>query len=66
MIASNVTHNVVEPTVVDDELLSKAVNEQATGDAAEIARKEGIDFKEVVFLRLDFKSPYLYLNSSSS
>ncbi|KAI9179347.1 hypothetical protein H9P43_004666 [Blastocladiella emersonii ATCC 22665] len=49
-------HNVVEPTVIDEDLLSKCVNEQASGDAAEIARKEGIDFHEVTSLRLDYKN----------
>ncbi|KAJ3369772.1 Dynein regulatory complex subunit 3 [Allomyces arbusculus] len=51
-----IAHNVVEPTVIDDELLAKAVNEQASGDAAEIARKEGIDLHEVTCLRLDYKN----------
>jgi hypothetical protein len=50
------SYNTIEPTVIEEDLLRKSVNEQATGDAAEIARKEGIDPTEVVCLRLDYKS----------
>lgn len=48
----------VEPTVIDEELLKKAVNEQeqVPVDVAEVARKEGIDPLEVSALRLDYKS----------
>ncbi|KAL7748036.1 hypothetical protein RI367_006582 [Sorochytrium milnesiophthora] len=41
-------YNVTEPTVIDEELLLRAVNEQATGDAADVARKEGIDYRELI------------------
>ncbi|KAI9221018.1 hypothetical protein BC828DRAFT_382162 [Blastocladiella britannica] len=51
-----IAHSVVEPTVIDEDLLAKAVSEQCMGDAAEIARKEGIDFAEVQALRLDYKN----------
>ncbi|KAJ1503425.1 Dynein regulatory complex subunit 3 [Coelomomyces lativittatus] len=50
------TQNMMEPTVIDEDLLLKVVNEQASGDAADIARKEGIDFSEVTSLRLDYKN----------
>ncbi|ORZ35079.1 hypothetical protein BCR44DRAFT_131583, partial [Catenaria anguillulae PL171] len=49
-------HNVVEPTVIDEDLLTRCASDQATGDAADIARKEGIDLKEVTSLRLDYKN----------
>ena len=51
-------YNSVEPTVIDEDLLKKAVNEQeqVQVDVAEVARKEGIDPVEVAALRLDYKS----------
>lgn len=53
----------VEPTVIDEDLLKKAVNdqEQVPVDVAEVARKEGIDPLEVTALRLDFKSIFCEL-----
>ena len=50
------SYNPIEPTVIDEDLLKKASYEQATGDAAEISRKEGIDPPDVTCLRLDYKS----------
>ena len=50
-------YDTVEPAVIDDDMLQKAVEEQGPKEeAGKIARDEGIDFKEVVALRLDFKS----------
>ena len=50
-------YDTVEPAVVDDDMLQKAVEEQGPKEeAGKIARDEGIDFKDVVALRLDFKS----------
>lgn len=53
----------VEPTVIDEDLLKKAVNdqEQVPVDVAEVARKEGIDPLEVASLRLDYKSMISFL-----
>ncbi|KAI8622252.1 hypothetical protein BC830DRAFT_1163028 [Chytriomyces sp. MP71] len=48
--------NTIEPAVVDDELVKKAVNEQANPEIADIARREGIDPKETLSLRLDYKN----------
>ncbi|KAI8800945.1 hypothetical protein BJ742DRAFT_839578 [Cladochytrium replicatum] len=48
--------NSVEPTVIDEELLRKAVNEQVSQEIAEIARKEGINPTECTSLRLDYKN----------
>ena len=50
------TYKSVEPTVIDEDLLRKAVNEQVPIEIAEVARKEGIDPLEVYSLRLDYKS----------
>jgi len=45
------------PTVIDDEMLTKAVYEQGPQEyAGKIAREEGIDFVVVKKLRLDYRS----------
>ena len=49
-------YNTIEPAVIDEDLLRKAVNDQVNSEISEIARKEGIDPIEVVSLRLDYKS----------
>lgn len=47
----------VEPGVISEALLHQCVQEQGPeGEAGRIARSEGIDFREVNTLRLDFKS----------
>ncbi|KAJ3027082.1 UNVERIFIED_CONTAM: Dynein regulatory complex subunit 3 [Siphonaria sp. JEL0065] len=48
--------NTIEPAVVDEEILKKATNDQANPEIAEIARREGIDPKETLSLRLDYKN----------
>lgn len=49
-------YNSIEPTVIDEELLKRARNEQVSPEIAEIARREGIDHAEVTSLRLDYKN----------
>jgi len=50
-------YDTVEPSVVDEEMLHKAVEEQGPKEeAGKIAREEGIDFLDVTALRLDFKN----------
>ena len=50
-------YDTVEPSVIDEEMLQKAVEEQGPKDeAGRIAKAEGIDFRDVKSLRLDFKS----------
>ncbi|ELU11198.1 hypothetical protein CAPTEDRAFT_50053, partial [Capitella teleta] len=50
-------YDTVEPSVVDEEMLQKAVEEQGPKEeAGKIAKDEGIDFGEVKKLRLDFKN----------
>lgn len=51
--------NWIEPKVIDDELLKQAVSDQGPQDeAGQLARQEGILFKDVLSLRLDFQSEY--------
>lgn len=50
-------YDTVEPSVIDEEMLQKAVEEQGPKDeAGRIAKSEGIDVGDVLSLRLDFKS----------
>ncbi|XP_022092308.1 dynein regulatory complex subunit 3-like [Acanthaster planci] len=50
-------YDTVEPAVVDEDMLQKAVEEQGPKDeAGRIAKQEGIDFTDVTQLRLDFKN----------
>jgi len=50
-------YDTVEPAVIDDDVLMKAVEEQGPKEeAGKIAKEEGIDFLDVTTLRLDFKS----------
>ncbi|XP_059139602.1 dynein regulatory complex subunit 3-like isoform X2 [Physella acuta] len=50
-------YDTVEPSVIDEEMLHKAVEEQGPKDeAGKIAKKEGINFADVLSLRLDFKN----------
>ncbi|TPX55321.1 hypothetical protein PhCBS80983_g05416 [Powellomyces hirtus] len=50
------TYNAIEPTVIDEDLLRKAVNDQAAPEIADVARREGIDPIDVLSLRLDYKN----------
>lgn len=50
-------YDTVEPAVIDEVLLKQCVEDQGpTGEAGKIAKKEGINFNDVLELRLDFKS----------
>ncbi|KAI8915048.1 hypothetical protein BC831DRAFT_488112 [Entophlyctis helioformis] len=49
-------YNNTEPTVIDEELVRKAINEQLNPEIAELARKEGVEASEVTTLRLDYKN----------
>ncbi|KAJ3088362.1 Dynein regulatory complex subunit 3, partial [Quaeritorhiza haematococci] len=53
------SYNSIEPTVIDEDLLRKAMNEQVASEIGDIARKDGIDPLEVSSLRLDYKSEEL-------
>ena len=50
-------YDTVEPSVIDDQMLRAAIEEQGPQEeAGNIARKEGTRYEEIVSLRLDFKS----------
>jgi len=50
-------YDAIEPSVIDELLLKLSVEEQGPkSEAGKIAKKEGIDFKDVSELRLDFKN----------
>uniref|UniRef100_H2Z571 Dynein regulatory complex subunit 3 n=1 Tax=Ciona savignyi TaxID=51511 RepID=H2Z571_CIOSA len=50
-------YDTVEPSVIDDEMLKKAVEEQGPKEeAGKIAKQEGIDYCDVLSLRLDFRN----------
>jgi len=50
-------YDTVEPSVIDEEMLQKAVEEQGPKDeAGKIAKREGINLGDVLSLRLDFKN----------
>jgi hypothetical protein len=50
-------YDTIEPAVIDDVMLKNAIEEQGPQEeAGNVAKKEGISYKEVHSLRLDFKS----------
>ena len=50
-------YDTIEPSVIDEALLHQCIEEQGPdGEAGRIAKSEGIDFKEVLELRLSYKS----------
>eukprot|EP00128_Syssomonas_multiformis_P005692 Colp12_sorted_trinity150504_noHs@16626 len=51
-------YDAAEPTVIDDTLLLKAISEQATGETAEMLKrdKDSVDYADIKSLRLDFKN----------
>lgn len=50
-------YDTIEPSVIDEQMLKKCVEEQGPkGEAGNIAKEEGLDFVDVLSLRLDFKS----------
>ena len=57
------TYDNVAPSVIDDEMVQTAVEEQGPKDeAGRIAKSEGISFADVKELRLDFKSMNCFYN----
>lgn len=50
-------YDTIEPSVIDDVMLQKAVEEQGPKEeAGKIAKQEEIDFADVASLRLDYKN----------
>lgn len=53
-------YDTIEPSVIDEQMLKDAVEEQGPkSEAGRIAKQEGIDFGDVLSLRLDFKSRFV-------
>ncbi|NXI73917.1 DRC3 protein, partial [Anseranas semipalmata] len=50
------SYNSIEPNVIDDEMLQKAIEEQWPEDIGKLAKMEGIDFKDVTELQLSFRN----------
>ncbi|NXB00963.1 DRC3 protein, partial [Cnemophilus loriae] len=48
--------NNVEPNIIDDEMVQKAIEEKCPEDLGDLARGENINFKVVTELQLSFKS----------
>lgn len=50
-----------QPKVVDEEMLQQAIEEQRPlGQAGEIAKKDGIQYEEVLHLQLEYKSKNIW------
>ncbi|XP_072415296.1 dynein regulatory complex subunit 3 [Chiloscyllium punctatum] len=50
-------YKTIEPSVIDDEMLEEAVKKQGpSGRAGQIAQLEGIEFKDVKHLQLDYRN----------
>ncbi|KAM9372369.1 dynein regulatory complex subunit 3 [Phaethornis superciliosus] len=52
----NQSYNSIEPNVIDDEMLQKAIEEQHPEDIRKLAKMEGVDFKDVTELQLSFRN----------
>uniref|UniRef100_A0A8C8ASX1 Dynein regulatory complex subunit 3 n=1 Tax=Otus sunia TaxID=257818 RepID=A0A8C8ASX1_9STRI len=49
-------YNSIEPNIIDDEMVQKAVEEQCPEDIEKLVKREGIDFKDVTELQLSFRN----------
>ncbi|XP_009634148.1 dynein regulatory complex subunit 3 [Egretta garzetta] len=49
-------YNSIEPNVIDDEMVQKAIEEQCPEDIGKLAKREGVNFKEVTELQLSFRN----------
>lgn len=56
-----------QPKVVDEAMLQQAIEEQRPqGQAGEIAKKEGIQYGEVLHLQLEYKSKNIWRRFSNA
>ena len=57
-------YDTVEPSVIDDVMLRKCIEEQTVeekgNEAGAIAKNDGVFYHEVLSLRLDFKSLFFF------
>ncbi|NWQ85943.1 DRC3 protein, partial [Burhinus bistriatus] len=49
-------YNSIEPNVIDDEMVQKAIEEQCPEDIGKLAKREVINFKDVTELQLSFRN----------
>ncbi|XP_010287129.1 PREDICTED: leucine-rich repeat-containing protein 48 [Phaethon lepturus] len=49
-------YNSIEPNIIDDEMVQKAVEEQCPEGIGKLAKQEGINFKDVTELQLSFRN----------
>ncbi|XP_037241934.1 dynein regulatory complex subunit 3 isoform X1 [Falco rusticolus] len=49
-------YNSIEPNVIDDEMVQKAIEEQYPEDKRKLAKREDINFKNVTELQLSFRN----------
>lgn len=50
--------NHIEPNIIDDEMVQKAIEEKCPEDLGDLARREITNWKVVTELQLSFKSEY--------
>ncbi|NXO10043.1 DRC3 protein, partial [Oriolus oriolus] len=53
----------IEPNIIDDEMVQKAIEEKCPEDLGDLARGENINFKVVTELQLSFKSDILQIDN---
>uniref|UniRef100_A0A663NDX5 Dynein regulatory complex subunit 3 n=1 Tax=Athene cunicularia TaxID=194338 RepID=A0A663NDX5_ATHCN len=49
-------YDSIEPNIIDDEMVQKAVEEQCPEDIEKLVKREGINFKDVTELQLSFRN----------
>ncbi|XP_013798825.2 dynein regulatory complex subunit 3 [Apteryx mantelli] len=49
-------YNIIEPNVISEEMVQKAVEEQSQDDAGQLAKREGFNFKDITELQLSFRN----------
>lgn len=54
-------YDSIEPNVIDDEMVQKAIEEQYPEDIGKLAKREVINFKDVTELQLSFRSKYQHV-----
>ncbi|KAM8798401.1 dynein regulatory complex subunit 3 [Eudromia elegans] len=52
----NQIYNTIAPNVISEETVRKALEEQSQDEAGQLAKREGIDFKDVTELQLSFRN----------
>lgn len=63
---NKVVQKDLEPGIIDDDLITKAVLESYRGEVGRLARMEKIVLSNISVLRLEFQSNYCYVVSPTS